>query len=529
MGDTVAVLGLGCTGLACVKNLREQGFNAIGFDRNDYVGGIWQYTTNENVTSVLKSTRTNEPKYRFTFSDFEYPPELSHYPPAEEVTKYVKAYVKHNDLLKHCRLGLAIQLLERSKDGQQWDITFKDDTGDVWTEKFDRVVVCTGPQTRPLLPKNEGMEGFKGRILHSQAFKDPMPFAKQRVVVVGLSNTAGDAAVDLSKVCEEVYIAHRSGARILTRAKEGTLPIDYKFTRRISSFLQIITPWFPRFLGKLRANFLESKMRSQFPQLRDEWRLLPAPPIHNVSPVMNDNLIDLLDRGKVKSVHGIKRFLADGTSIELTNGQILESIDSVIYCTGYDFDYSFLGEGANPTAFPTPEWDQAEHAKSMPYPRLYRGMFPTNYPESLAFIGPYRGYSPSHLANCDLASAALAQIWMGNYPLPSKTEMQEWCDAHYQSMLRHVSRWRLYGFTCESGDLQRWLNDAAGNGINEKLGWGLEGWRFWWKERKLYYLLMDGVDTVFLQRLFDGRGERSREKWEKAKEAIYRANGVKLI
>ncbi|KAK6542787.1 hypothetical protein TWF694_006729 [Orbilia ellipsospora] len=530
MNDRIAVLGLGCTGLACVKNLREQGLNAIGYDRNEYIGGIWQYTTNENVTCVLKTTTTNEPKYRFTFSDYEYPNELGHYSPAHDIVKYIQGYAKKFDLLKHCRLGMAVQLLERSKDGQNWNITFKDKTGTVTRETFTRVVVCTGPQTQAIFPAHveESRPIFKGRILHSQAFKEPNDFAGKRVVVVGLSNTAGDIAVDLAKVCDQVYVAHRSGARVISRVKEGDgSPVDYKLTRRISYIIANISRWFPRLFPRFMEYYLESNMASAFPQVlkHGEWRLLPAPPIPNVTPMVNDYLIPLLQDGKIESVHGVKRLLS-GNALELADGRVLDSIDAVIYCTGYEFDYSIFGREADPTAFPTPEWDKQEHSRSLPYPRLYQGIFSTKYPESLAFIGPYRGYSFSHMANCDLASAALSQIWKGNYMLPEKSEMERWCEAHYQKTLSEVSRWRIFGFTCDTGSLEKWLNDAAGNGINEKLGWGMEGWSFWWNERKMYRMIMDGVDTVFLQRLFDGRGEKARKKWDGARDAILRANAI---
>ena len=72
---------------------------------------------------------------------------------------------------------------------------------------------------------------------------------------------------------------------------------------------------------------------------------------------------------------------------------------------------------------------------------------------------------------------------------------------------------------------ERWLNQAVGNGVNEAFGWGWEGWKFWWKERELYKLLIDGINTPFVYRLFEGR-EGSRRRWEGAKDAIYRANGL---
>ncbi|KAK6522177.1 hypothetical protein TWF281_002744 [Arthrobotrys megalospora] len=526
----VAVIGLGSSGLAALKNLREAGLDAVGFERNPYVGGIWQYTTNETVTSVIQSTRTNTSKFRFTFSDFEYPPEVQdNYPLAKDIAKYIQAYAVHFDLNRHCRLGVTIENVSRSEKTPGWDVKFTDSSGTTKTEKYDKVIVCTGPQNKPLLPEHEGISNFKGRILHSQNFKDSKVFAGQRVVVVGISNTAGDVAVDLAGVCKEVYISHRSGARIAKRGPNDRAPFDQKVSRRLTSILLTLKPNFPQLMGMIGEFMLEITMRSQFKkEIKKEWRLLPAPPIVNVVPVMNDYLLDYLDTGKLKSVHGIKRYLEDGTSIEMEDGEILRSIDAVVYCTGYTYDYSYLGEGANPTAFPTPEWDQMKHTGATQYPRLYWGIFSTKYPESLAFIGPYRGHSLSAFSNCDLMSAAVSQIWAGNHPVPTKAEMNAWCDAHYRTTLKYVSRWRLQNIAADSGKLQRWLNDAAGNGINENLGWGWKGWKFWWNNMGLYYTLMDGVDGAHVQRLFEGRGDKGRKRWDGAREAIHRANADQL-
>ncbi|EPS42633.1 hypothetical protein H072_3365 [Dactylellina haptotyla CBS 200.50] len=527
MTEKVAVIGLGGTGLVSLKNLHEAGLAAVGFDRRDHIGGIWEFDPDENLTSVLKSTRTNISRHRFTFSDFEYPPELKdNFPKAEDIAKYIQAYANHFNLLKHCRLGVTITKLERSKDGQCWDLTIIDTDGKTVTEQYKRVIVCTGPQNKGLIPAHEGVKDFKGKILHSQGFKGPEPFSKQRVIVVGISNTAGDIAADLTEVTDDVYVSHRSGARLVSRTPDGQKPTDHLATRRLGRIIFLFTPFFPRFMGRLGEILIEAGMKKKYKGiLKKEWRLLPAPPIPNVAPVMNDYLVDYLHKGKLKSVHGIKRYLDDGTSIELLDGEILRNIDAVIYCTGYDWDYSHLGNGANPTAYPTPEWDSMEHAKLMPFPRLYWGIFSTDYPESLAFIGTYRGHSLSAFSNSDLASSAIAQIWKGNYPIPTKQEMDNWCNDHYRVMLDHIALWRTQTIACDSRKLHDWLNEAAGTGVNQKLGWGWQGWKFWWQDRELYYLLMDGVDTAFLQRLFDVRGEKGRKRWEGARDAILRSNG----
>jgi dimethylaniline monooxygenase (N-oxide forming) len=51
---TVAVIGLGAAGLTALKNLREEGFDATGSERNLYVGGLSKFWEDDQ-TSVLAS------------------------------------------------------------------------------------------------------------------------------------------------------------------------------------------------------------------------------------------------------------------------------------------------------------------------------------------------------------------------------------------------------------------------------------------------------------------------------------------
>lgn len=51
---TLALTDAGLSGLAALKNFLELGFDVIGFERHDYIGGLWQWTDDPNQTSVLK-------------------------------------------------------------------------------------------------------------------------------------------------------------------------------------------------------------------------------------------------------------------------------------------------------------------------------------------------------------------------------------------------------------------------------------------------------------------------------------------
>lgn len=61
---TVAIVGLGALGLVTLKNLREEGFDAVGLDRNDYVGGLWHFEEGNKLT-VMRSKFTIRPYLKF--------------------------------------------------------------------------------------------------------------------------------------------------------------------------------------------------------------------------------------------------------------------------------------------------------------------------------------------------------------------------------------------------------------------------------------------------------------------------------
>ena len=264
--------------------------------------------------------------------------------------------------------------------------------------------------------------------------------------------------------------------------------------------------------------------------LRPEWHLLPAPSLRNILPIVNDKILHCFVDGSVTPVAGLRRFVStddasnqNSATIELTDGTILSSIDTVIFSTGYNSSYAILGPSADPTAAPTPELDAAPYTTGGPFPRLYQGLFSITHPDSLVLAGPWAGHSISAFLNLDLSGQAIARIWAGHYSLPSRAEMDAWCDAVYRKTVDDAHRWRVPKPKTDARKLERWLNEAAGTRVNERLGWGLEAWRFWWSDRELCKLALWGIDTPFVYRLFEPE-EGGRPAWAGAREAILKAN-----
>lgn len=95
---------------------------------------------------------------------------------------------------------------------------------------FDGVMLCSGHHAIPYVPKPwPGQEKFKGRILHSHDYKDYKGYEDKVTVVVGIGNSGGDCAVELSRISKQVYLVTRRGSWIYNRLFDRGEPVDMVF------------------------------------------------------------------------------------------------------------------------------------------------------------------------------------------------------------------------------------------------------------------------------------------------------------
>ncbi|KAF1831186.1 FAD/NAD(P)-binding domain-containing protein [Decorospora gaudefroyi] len=499
--------GAGPAGLVALKNLREEGFDATGFDRNSYIGGLWQYSTKEQ-TSVMETTITNISKERGCFTDFPYPDDIPSHPTAAHVQQYLISFTQHFNLEPRIRLNTPVKQITFDAEQGKWVLDIEGEGA----ERFDKVVVANGGMvSRANLPVIEGMDKFAGPSVHSQQFKRPKDYEGKRVLVVGFSNSAADTATQLVGTADKIYMAHRHGARVLPRRINGS-PIDHTHSMRLLTAQSLILKLFPRMGERMFDNFTK-KMQNKAFNVRPAWRFEPA----GLVPVVSDTLVSCLENGSIESVAGIRRIL-NGTQVELADGSKIE-VDSIIWCTGYKSDFSLIDPRFDPTCRP-PAWLNASGSNGKSLFRLYHNVFSLEKPDSLAVLGNV-SIILSGFQIFDMASQAITQVWKGASTLPSIPAMNKAVDRHHDWMTKMARRnYNVSPGQCDVGSWVSAMDDLAGTGVNGKLGYGWEGWRFWLRERKFCNLLMGGIWSPHIHRVFEGK----RKAWGGARDAIVKVN-----
>src|SRR6201999_22572 len=154
MALTVAVVGMGPLGLMALKNLKEDGFEVHGFERRNWVGGLWKQSYDANL-STTTNTVFNSSRFRSAISDYPFPEDVDDFPTAKQIWKYFEDYCDHFELRSRIRFGADVQTFSR-KQGK-WAVEYVQN-GCAYTDYFDKLLVAPGSFIIPRAPTLNGIE-----------------------------------------------------------------------------------------------------------------------------------------------------------------------------------------------------------------------------------------------------------------------------------------------------------------------------------------------------------------------------------
>nr|XP_054291755.1 dimethylaniline monooxygenase [N-oxide-forming] 4 isoform X3 [Pongo pygmaeus] len=320
----------------------------------------------------------------------------------EKFWDYLQEFAEHFDLLKYIQFKTTVRSVTKRPDFSetgQWDVVTETE-GKQNRAVFDAVMVCTGHFLNPHLPLEAfpGIHKFKGQILHSQEYKIPEGFQGKRVLVIGLGNTGGDIAVELSRTAAQVLLSTRTGTWVLGRSSDWGYPYNMMVTRRCCSFIAQVLP--SRFLNWIQ----ERKLNKRF---NHEDYGLSITKGKKAKFIVNDELPNCILCGAITMKTSVIEFTE--TSAVFEDGIVEENIDVVIFTTGYTFSFPFF----------------EEPLKSLCTKKifLYKQVFPLNLERAtLAIIGLI-GLKGSILSGTELQARWVTRVFKGLCKIPPSQKL----------------------------------------------------------------------------------------------------------
>lgn len=217
----IGILGGGAAGLAAARYSVEYGHETVVFEMSGEIGGTWVYTDatdkDENGlpvhSSMYQNLRTNLPTTCMEYEGFPYGG-ISRYIHKEEVLDYIKRFAKTYDLEKYIKFYsyiIEVDPVPNTCPNTKWNVkVLNAKTRQIDTYQFDALMVCTGHHTEPRLPEIEGLDTFKGTIIHSHVYRKTDAYKDRRVLLLGNGYSSQDISRMLVNVAKKAVVSHRS-------------------------------------------------------------------------------------------------------------------------------------------------------------------------------------------------------------------------------------------------------------------------------------------------------------------------------
>ncbi|KAI5620034.1 flavin monooxygenase isoform X1 [Silurus asotus] len=157
-------------------------------------------------------------------------------------------------------------------------------------------------------------------------------FQGKRVVVIGNGNSAGDIAVEISRVAERTFLSMREGTWVVSRSSTGGLPFDMNNLTRLNNLLLRVLP--KSLLKWALERFYNQNYNHRLYGLQPRHRIL------NRLPIINDDLPGRILQGAVQLKPNLQEF--QGSNVVFDDEVIEDGIDAVVFCTGYKPSFPFL-------------------------------------------------------------------------------------------------------------------------------------------------------------------------------------------
>jgi flavin-binding monooxygenase-like protein len=328
-GDAVCVIGAGGSGLAAIKNLTQFGFHVDCYERETGVGGAWNWR--HERSPVYASTHLISSKPFTQFPDFPMPDTWPDYPHHSQVLAYFERYADHFGLREHIWFGTeVVRVTPVSSDpATKWDVTVRGVRGgEPKTLRYAAVVVANGHLWAPRMPEYEGLDEYRGTVLHASAYKEAGQIRGHRVLVVGAGNTGCDIAVEAAQQAARCWHSTRRGYWYAPKYALGR-PADQVNDRVLGMGLPL----------RVRQWLFQRTMRLTVGDLTRFGLPAPDHKVYETHPIVNSQLVYHVGHGGIVPMPDVARF--ERKTVVFTDGRTADP-DVVILATGYRPHFEFL-------------------------------------------------------------------------------------------------------------------------------------------------------------------------------------------
>ena len=225
----VVVVGAGQSGLAAARALNAREVPVVVLEAGDRPAGSWP--------RYYDSLRLFSPAAYSSMPGRPFPGDPDRYPTRDEVAGYLEQFAASLPVEIHTNTRVATV----RQEGREFVVV----TDDGREFGAAGIVAASGSYSNPHRPAFPGQAGFTGRLMHVADYRNPLPYAGLRVIVVGAGDSAAQVANELAPLAD-VTLAVRHPLRFIPQRIAGT---DVHYWLGETGFDSLPAAWLSRISG----------------------------------------------------------------------------------------------------------------------------------------------------------------------------------------------------------------------------------------------------------------------------------------
>ena len=140
--NDVIVIGAGWSGLLSCKYALEENLSVRVIEKREDIGGVWKFSPDPAITTVMKNSTTSSSNTVTEISDFPMPKKIGDFPKHNDIKTYLDDFARKHNLRRHIHFNTAVKKIH--KINHVWYI----ETENNIEYRGKNVIVCSGVHQR---------------------------------------------------------------------------------------------------------------------------------------------------------------------------------------------------------------------------------------------------------------------------------------------------------------------------------------------------------------------------------------------
>lgn len=217
------IVGAGVSGIGSAIELRKHRiYDFKVLEQADDLGGTWRDNRYPGVAVDI-------PSINYSFSYAMNPDWSRLFAPGNEIQAYVKSLAEKFNIKRHIQYNSKVKSISFIESESHWQINLEG--GEKLLCKY--VISATGILNQPKYPDINGLESFKGKMMHTARWDESYDVTGKKVAIIGTGASAVQVVPAIASKVKQLSVFQRTPIWVLPKQEVEFGPLVHKIFRYV--------------------------------------------------------------------------------------------------------------------------------------------------------------------------------------------------------------------------------------------------------------------------------------------------------